>query len=247
MTATTRFGPNHILLVEPDPRVRCFIRKILEDSFAIRTVKTIDQAREHIIRRHGELRLVITDSGERLPGHKIIALTQEFGVPVIALTAGGHMPPEKDFGFKDAKIVLKKPFKPQALLEAAEKHARGKYPPHVLLVEPEDDTREHLIRLLSDNHDVLACATKEGAVKHLEENHGTVKLLVSEHGDRFPHGIELLGLAKRHKIPVILMSAGDKVRIAQAQTVGADYFIEKPVSSRILLENVNEHSRAITW
>jgi YesN/AraC family two-component response regulator len=108
----------------------------------------------------------------------------------------------------------------------------------ILLVEDNDDLRELLAEILSDDYDILEAGNGLKALKILEDDHP--EIVITDIMMLEMDGIELSRKIKTNietsHIPVVMLTAksGPESQIEGLQS-GADAYLEKPVNKQILL------------
>ena len=106
------------------------------------------------------------------------------------------------------------------------------------------ETYEKIISLFG--HQAVLAETAESAVTQLEEQLPDMIVLDKQLPDI--DGLELLQMLKSHpataKIPVVMVSASTDEVAMQAQTVGAQYFLSKPIFPEDLIEILEENGLA---
>lgn len=111
----------------------------------------------------------------------------------------------------------------------------------VLIVEPDDSLRTHLQKSLSKYFNIIVTDSGTSAMEVLKSKE--ISIVVSAAIMPELSGIEMLKYIRRdphtNHIPVILLTAFDTTEnIVQGTEAGADAYLRKPFSTRIILANI---------
>ena len=116
--------------------------------------------------------------------------------------------------------------------------------PKLLIVEDEIESQKYLQLILRKHYDIDICDTKDSMLSLLVKNEYDTIIMDISLKNGFT-GIDLISELKRHSvyknIPIVCLSAhayGETRR--QAERLGADVYLTKPVSNKVLIETLEK-------